>query len=168
LDVGVGASTLVDALLKEGFTDIVGVDISRVGLDKLAARLADEGRDRVRLIVDDITHPKDMLEVGPVSLWHDRAVLHFLLDDAQTRAYADTLRAMVREGGYVIISIFKKGGAKMCSGLNIKNYDHLMIQDLLGKDFTMLEHFDHLYHTPRGSPRPYLYTLSQRTGSSGR
>jgi hypothetical protein len=168
LDVGVGASCLVDALVKGEYTDIIGVDISSVALDKLRARIGDDMEGNVRLIVDDVTRPTHMLDIGPVSLWHDRAVLHFLLEDSQVQAYFDTLRGMVRDGGYVIIATFNLEGARQCSGLDIRNYDHGMIADLLGEDFTMLDHFDHLYHTPGGAGRPYVYTLSRRKGASGR
>jgi SAM-dependent methyltransferase len=168
LDVGVGTSTLVDALLDDGYTNIIGVDISTVALEKLGRRVSADGMDRVRLIVDDVINPTAMLDLRPVSLWHDRALLHFLLEDHETQAYVDTLRAMVREGGFVVIAAFNLIGAKMCTGMNVKNYDHEMISDLLGEDFTMLDHFDHMHTTPGGAPRPYLYTFSRRTGVGGR
>jgi cyclopropane fatty-acyl-phospholipid synthase-like methyltransferase len=166
LDVGVGASTLIDALVEQGHSDIIGVDLSQVALDALRSRLGEGSKRTVRLMVDDITRPSAMLEVGPIAIWHDRALLHFLLEDEMVQAYFDTLRRMVREGGYAIIAVFSLEGAKMCSGLDLRNYSARMIDDLLGDDFEMVHQFDYVYTTPGGASKPYIYTLSKRKGSS--
>jgi ubiquinone/menaquinone biosynthesis C-methylase UbiE len=164
MDVGVGASTLVDVLLDSGHTNIIGVDISEVALRKLRERLGNKGASHVQLVADDVTHPERMLEAGPVALWHDRAMLHFLLEDEQVETYFNTLRRMVKVGGHVIISTFSLDGVERCTGLLVRRYSAEMIGERLGADFRMIESFDHLYHNPLGAPRPYIYTLFERTG----
>lgn len=72
------------------------------------------------------------------------------------------LKKVVRKGGIVIIAAFSLSGAKKCRGLDVMNYDENLIADFLGKDFKLIEHFDHTYYTPSGEERPYVYTLFQR------
>ena len=95
-------------------------------------------------------------------LWHDRAVLHFLLEEKQRSAYLSLLKRIVRKGGYVIIATFSLKGASKCSGLTVKNYDQDMLSDFLGEEFKLLEGFDYLYHMPSGDERSFIYTLFQR------
>ena len=162
LDVGAGASTLIDYLLDQGYKNITAVDISETALQKLKERLGEEKSRRVGWIVDDITQPVHMSALSDVALWHDRALLHFLLEEKEREMYLTVLNKTVRNGGYVIIAAFSLTGAKNCSGLNVMNYDQRTLSDFLGKDYNLIEHFDHTYYTPSGQERPYLYTLFRR------
>ena len=94
-------------------------------------------------------------------MWHDRAVLHFLVEESQQQTYFSTLKKVVQKGGYVIIAAFSVGGAKSCSGLDVVNYDQNMLSERLGDDFELIEAFDYLYHMPSGDTNPYVYTLFQ-------
>ncbi|VVB92991.1 Methyltransferase domain protein [uncultured archaeon] len=162
LDVGAGASTFIDYLINQGFSNIIAADISEIALGKLRARLGKEKASLVRWIADDITQPIHIQDLRDIALWHDRAVLHFLLEENQRRVYLSTLKKAVKKGGYVIIAAFSLTGAKKCTGLEVRNYDHNMLAEFLGKEFILLDHFDYTYHTPAGVPRPYVYTLFQR------
>lgn len=162
LDVGAGASTLIDCLIEKGFRHIFAVDISRIALDKLQTRLGEEKTRRVSWIVDDITRPAHLEQLSGIALWHDRALLHFLTGEEQRQAYHRTLVSIVRPGGYVIIAAFSLQGAKQCSGLNVRNYDQNLLAEFLGKDFELKDCFDYLYTMPSGNLRPYIYTLFQR------
>jgi cyclopropane fatty-acyl-phospholipid synthase-like methyltransferase len=162
LDVGAGASTFVDYLINQGFSSIIAIDISEIALDKLKQRLGKENASRVRRIVDDITRPVRIQNLRDIAVWHDRAVLHFLLEENQQRMYLSTLKKVVKKGGYVIIAAFSLKGAKKCSGLDVKNYDQNMLAEFLGEDFSLLEYFDYTHHMPSGEPRPYIYTLFQK------
>lgn len=163
LDVGAGASTLIDYLLEEGYGNIIAVDISEEAFSKLRERLGEEKSRQVRWITDDITLPERMESLGNIALWHDRALLHFLLGEKERRAYLTVLKKLVRKGGYVIIAVFSLTGAKKCSGLNVMNYDQRMLSDFLGEDFKLVDRFDYTYYTPTGEERPYVYTLFERT-----
>jgi ubiquinone/menaquinone biosynthesis C-methylase UbiE len=162
LDVGAGASKFIDYLISQGFTNIIAADISEMALNKLKERLGEEKASRVRWIVDDITHPTYIQNLRDISLWHDRAVLHFLLKENQQQEYLSTLKKVIKRGGYVIIAAFSLEGAKRCSGLDVKNYDQDMLAKFLGEDFSLLEYFDYTHYMPSGEPRPYIYTLFQK------
>jgi len=162
LDVGAGASTFVDYLVNQGFKNIIATDISEIALNKLKERLGKEKASSVRWIVDDITQPIHIQNLRDIAVWHDRAVLHFLLEESQQSMYLSTLKKVIKTGGYVIIAAFSLKGAKKCSGLDVKNYDQNMLRELLGEDFRLLEYFDYTYYMPSGKPRPYIYTLFQK------
>jgi len=163
LDVGAGASTFIDYLIDQGFKNIIAADISEIALNKLKERLGKEKTSSVRWIVDDITQPIHINNLEDIAVWHDRAVLHFLLEEHQQRMYLSTLKKVIKKGGYVIIAAFSLKGAKKCSGLNVKNYDQNMLAEFLGEDFSLLEYFDYTYFMPSGEQRPYIYTLFQRS-----
>ncbi len=162
IDIGAGASTFIDYLVNNGFKEIIAADISEKALEKLKERLGKEKSSLIRWIVDDITRPVYIQDLRNVAVWHDRAVLHFLLKEDEQRTYLTTLEKVVRKGGYVIIAAFSLKGAKKCTGLNVKNYDHNMLAEFLGNDFHLLEYFDHTYYMRSGENRPYIYALFQR------
>ena len=162
LDVGAGATTLIDNLLEQGYKNIVAVDISEVALSKLKERIGEEKANSVKWIVDDITQPIHIDKLKNIALWHDRAVLHFLLGEEQQQMYLNVLKKIVIKGGSVIIASFSLKGVKRCSGLDIKNYDQNMLAEFLGEEFKLIEYFDYTYTMPSGDPRPYIYTLFKR------
>ncbi|SNQ59409.1 class I SAM-dependent methyltransferase [Candidatus Methanoperedens nitratireducens] len=162
LDVGAGASTFVDYLINQGFSNIIATDISEIALNKIKERLGKEKASLVRWIVDDITQPIHIRNLRDIAVWHDRAVLHFLLEEDQQKMYLSTLKRGIKKGGYVIIATFSLKGAKKCSGLNVKNYDQNMLAEFLGEDFSLLDYFDYTHYMPSGQPRPYVYVLFQR------
>ena len=162
LDVGSGATTLIEELLNDCYNNIIATDISEVALSKAQERLEAEETELVKWVVDDITNPEYLTEIGVIDLWHDRTVLHFLTDENLREGYLSTLRRLVKIGGYVIIAVFSLEGAKKCSGLDVVNYDHTMISQFLGNEFELLEHFPYLYVQPSGGERPYVYTLFKR------
>ncbi len=165
LDVGAGASTFIDSLIEAGFKNIIATDICEIALSKLRERLGKEKASLIKWIVDDITQPARIQNLKDVAVWHDRALLHFLLEDGERNMYLSTLKKVVREGSYVIIAAFSLKGVQKCSGLNVKNYDRNSLAKFLGEDFELLEYFDYMYHMPSGELRPYIYTLFQKNSS---
>jgi SAM-dependent methyltransferase len=153
IDIGGGASTLTDHLLDAGYADLSVLDISETGLAQLKARLG-AGAERVRWIVADITKwkPERVYDI-----WHDRAVLHFLMDVSDLDAYARSLRAAVRPGGIAIIAGFAPGGPEKCSGLPIVQHDHISLGALIGREFALLETRDETHHTPWNSEQAFRY-----------
>jgi hypothetical protein len=184
LDVGTGSSTLIDNLISQGFKNIVATDISDIGIEKLKKRLENSKvlledskmlledskmlledskmLSLVKWIIDDITNPIHLQDLRDIAIWHDRALLHFLLKDAEQRKYLSLLNRVIKKDGYVIIATFSLKGLKKCAGLNVKNYDHNMLKEFLGENFDLVEYFDYVYHTPSGTERPYIYTLFQK------
>lgn len=162
VDVGAGGSILIDYLLKLGYENITAVDISEYALNKLKERLGANKSSRVNWIVDDITQPRHLVNLSNIALWHDRALLHFLLKENERQMYLTTLKKVVKKGGYVIISCFSSTGATMCSNLNVMNYDQNMLYDFLGEGFDQIEYFEYMHYTPSGEERPYIYTLFKK------
>lgn len=162
LNVGAGATTLVDKMLELGYSHIIANDISQTALEELQLRLGPELSKKVHWIVDDLTDPGELYDLGQIDLWHDRAVLHFFHERPSQEAYFALLKKLVRPGGYVIIAAFNLNGAPTCSGLPVFRYDAGMMQEKLGKNFQLKEAFDFTYTQPSGDTRAYIYTLFRR------
>ena len=162
LNVGAGATTLVDELLGMGYLNIIANDISSEALKELQQRIGPAQSKMVRWLVDDLTHPVELHSLEQVDLWHDRAVLHFFQDPLEQNAYFDLLRKLVKKNGFVIIAAFNLNGAMKCSGLPVFRYDADMLQAQLGEGFVLKDAFDYTYKMPSGDLREYVYTLFQR------
>lgn len=163
LDIGAGASTLIDALVERKFITINVVDISHEALERLHKRLSSNAMEQVRFIRDDVTNPGEILDLsGKIKLWHDRAMLHFLLNEEDRQQYRQLLHQLVSPHGYVIIAVFAEDGVEKCSGLEVKRYSVEEIRAFLGEEFRLQESFRHVYTTPGGEDRPYNYTLFKR------
>lgn len=161
LNVGVGASTLIDELLLLGYKNLIANDISSNAIEKLKIRLGDKS-NKVMWIVDDLTNPKELNHIDQIDLWHDRAVLHFFNDPYEQECYFNLVNRLVKKNGYVIIAAFNLNGATKCSGLPVFRYNQTMIHSGLGKDFKLIDSFDYTYTNPFGDTREYVYTLFKR------
>jgi EEF1A lysine methyltransferase 2 len=162
LDAGSGASTLIPALIDLGYQQVIALDISPVALEKARQNLRTESAARVAWVVGDVTRPDDLATLPEITLWHDRAVFHFLTGEPQRQGYRAALLNTLRPGGFLVLATFAVGGVAMCSGLDVETYDAASLERFFVPDFRLLESFDYLYHTPSGDPRPYVYTLFQR------
>jgi len=164
LNVGVGASTLIDEMLALEYTNIIASDISDTALRKLQIRLGVK-KDKVHWIEDDLTKPSKLSEIAPIDLWHDRAVLHFFTEEKDQNSYFSLLKKVVKPNGYVLISTYNTEGAHKCSGLSVHRYNKRMLTEKLGEDFKLLDHFNYNYTMPSGDTRPYIYTIFKRIHS---
>ena len=162
LHVGAGATTLIDKLLEEGFGNQIATDISGQALQALRRRLGPEASQKMEWITDDLTAPSSLRGIAPVSLWHDRAVMHFFVKEEERRPYFDLLRHLVLPGGWAIIAAFHLEGAEKCSGLPVRRYDEALLARELGPEFRLARAFSYQYIMPSGASRPYIYTLFER------
>ena len=153
IDVGGGASVLVDYLCKEGFTNLAVLDISEKALSCAKQRLGDLAQD-IEWYESDITQFE---APHPFSLWHDRAVFHFLTDASDRKAYVKVLKQSLRPGGCLIIAAFAIGGPEKCSGLDIVQYDSEKIATELGDEFTLIETRNELHITPANHEQKFMY-----------
>jgi SAM-dependent methyltransferase len=158
IDVGGGASTLVDDLLRRGFGDLTVLDISASALERSKARLG-EHSGKVGWIVTDITRwtPNRTWDV-----WHDRAAFHFLGDPASQSAYVAALTAATRPAATVIISTFGLDGPEKCSGLAVERYSPGMLASRLGPDFTLTADEAESHTTPWGAQQRFSYAVLKR------
>lgn len=162
-NAGAGATTLIEKLLDDGYSNIVVNDISSSALIELKNNLSSHNHSNITFLVDDLTNPTELINLKNVDLWHDRAVLHFFTEKSQQDTYFELLKKTVKIDGFVILAEFNLEGAKKCAGLNVFNYNEMMLQDRLGHNFKLLKSFDYTYIQPSGNTREYIYTLFQRT-----
>ena len=153
IDVGGGASVLVDYLQKEGFTNLSVLDISENALDSAKKRLGNSAKS-IEWFEADITQFQPPHQF---SLWHDRAVFHFLTEQSDRERYVNTLKQSLRSGGHFIIAAFAIGGAKKCSGLEIVQYDSNKLSKELGADFELIESINEIHITPSNQEQKFEY-----------
>lgn len=154
VDVGGGASSLVDDLLADGMTDVSVLDISGAALNVARHRLGAQA-ERVHWIEGDITTVG--LEKASIDIWHDRAVFHFLTSAADRAAYVAQVRHAVHPGGHVIVAAFGPDGPLQCSGLPVVRYAPDALHAEFGGAFELLEHVKEDHHTPSGLVQHFVY-----------
>jgi len=159
IDVGGGASTLVDSLLERGYRDITVLDVSDTALAKVRARLGDDA-SRVRWLSSDALTVE--LPDARYDVWHDRAVFHFLIDSVDRDAYMTQVRRAVRPGGHVLIATFAEDGPTTCSGLPVARYSAEALRAEFGGGFEFVESVREQHRTPSGSLQPFVYCLFSR------
>lgn len=155
IDIGGGASNLVDHLIEQGYGDLTVLDISNAALAAVQARLGARAAT-VKWLTGDITRLKPP---GPYRLWHDRAVFHFLTDAADRDAYCATLAAAVPPGGHVIMATFADDGPERCSNLPVRRYSPEQLAAELGPGFTMLESLRETHVTPAQGQQKFIYCV---------
>lgn len=159
IDAGGGASTLVDYLLDLGHTDVSVLDISSRALAQAKARLGTVRARRVHWLVHDVTR---FMPTRHYALWHDRAVFHFLTDDAAKSAYVNTVRRSVAPGGTVIVATFAADGPNQCSGLEVVRYDADTLSKQFGSEFERMASARDMHVTPWGSIQAFTYLRLRR------
>lgn len=154
IDVGGGASTLVDDLLDDGYSSITVLDLSATALAVAKARLGERAAT-VCWIEADIT--RVTLPRNAYGLWHDRAVFHFLTSEAERSAYVAAVRRAVRPGGHVIVATFAEDGPEQCSGLPVVRYSPAQLHAQFGPHFALLKQEREEHHTPFGTTQQFIY-----------
>lgn len=157
LDVGGGASLLVDRLLGRGFQPTV-LDIAASALASARARLGERAED-VTWVQGDVTE----VRLGRTfDTWHDRAVLHFLLEEDDRAAYVATLRHHLVVGGHAVIGTFSPDGPDSCSGLPVRRHSVDDIDQLLGEDLRLVESRSVVHTTPSGAEQAFTFVVLRR------
>jgi SAM-dependent methyltransferase len=158
IDVGAGASVLVDRLLDLPFGEIAALDISETALGKARARLG-ERAEQVRWVVADVTEAPAL---GTFDVWHDRAVFHFLTDPDDRRSYAELARVTVPGGGHLIIATFADDGPRRCSDLDVCRYNARSLASELAEGFSLVREARETHTTPWGSSQAFFYGIFKR------
>jgi SAM-dependent methyltransferase len=156
LDVGGGASTLVDGLLSAGYRDVSVLDLAPAALARAQERLG-ERATQVRWIVGDVLDAP--LPSASCAVWHDRAVFHFLTDARDRVRYVDQVRRIVRPGGHVIVASFAPEGPSRCSGLEVVRYSPDGLHAEFGAAFRLLDSAREDHRTPGGTVQAFVYCL---------
>jgi trans-aconitate methyltransferase len=157
IDVGGGASPLARQLVENGYDNFTVLDIAQSALDEARREL--DSDTRVRWLCADIRswQPGEQFD-----LWHDRAVLHFLIDISERTRYVDVVRDSLNPGGVVVVACFAEDGPEQCSGLPVCRASHDDLIQMFGDEFQVLEQFREVHHTPWGSEQPFNWLVLQR------
>lgn len=158
VDVGGGASRLVDRLLADGFEDITVLDLSASALDAAKARLG-AWAGRVRWIVTDVTRWQAPQRYD---VWHDRAAFHFLTREEDRSAYVACLERALAPAGHAVIATFALDGPARCSGLPVVRYDPAGLARVLGPTFAPIVSRSHTHRTPQGAAQEFQFSVFRR------
>jgi 2-polyprenyl-3-methyl-5-hydroxy-6-metoxy-1,4-benzoquinol methylase len=161
VDVGGGASTLVDDLLAQDYKNVTVLDIAEQALSASKARLGTRAGE-VNWLVCDIT--KAEFEAHSVDVWHDRAVFHFLTSAEGRKAYINNMLHALKPNGHVIIATFAEDGPLKCSGLEIVRYSVSGLLAELGESFTLTASEKVSHHTPGGNVQQFNYCCFRKLG----
>jgi SAM-dependent methyltransferase len=158
IDIGGGASRLVDRLIDRGFDDITVLDLADAALRAAMARLG-ERADQVRWIAADATiwEPEKAYDI-----WHDRAAFHFLTEKRDRAAYIERVWRGVKIGGHAIIATFALDGPEKCSGLPVMRYDSQSLGQTLGQAFQLVDTRRHVHVTPWKSDQSFQFSVFRR------
>jgi SAM-dependent methyltransferase len=158
IDIGGGASRLVDNLVDRGFEDVTVLDLSGAALEAAKARLGGRAA-QVHWIVADATvwEPQKAYDI-----WHDRAAFHFLTEGCDRAAYIARLERALKVGGYAIIATFALDGPERCSGLPVVRYDPASLGQTLGRAFQLADTRQHVHATPWGSDQSFQFSVFRR------
>jgi len=159
IDVGGGASTLVDDLLGRGIRDITVLDISDQALTAAKGRLG-ERADGVNWMEADILQVE--LPAGRYDIWHDRALFHFLTNPADRRRYIETMSGALKPNGQLIIATFSTQGPSRCSGLEVIRYSPETLQAELGDRFKRVESVEEEHQTPFHTIQKFIYARFEK------
>ncbi|BDC47910.1 hypothetical protein F183_A02260 [Bryobacterales bacterium F-183] len=155
VDMGGGASTLPDDLVRCGYTGLTVVDISQKALDVARRRLSGDAMAAVRWVCGDAT--TELFAARSVDVWHDRAVFHFLTSEEARQAYVRHVRRAMRPGGHVIVGTFGPEGPLKCSGLDVVRYDAGTLHGEFGGAFRLMDSLQEIHETPWGSQQQFVY-----------
>ncbi len=160
IDVGGGASVLVDDLLDAGYRHLTVLDLAESALAASRERLGARAQP-VQWIAGDVTRAE--LPAARYDVWHDRAVFHFLTDPADRARYVAQVLKSVKPGGHVIVAAFGPGGPLQCSGLEVMRYAPDALHAEFGMPFRLLGHETEIHHTPAGQEQEFVYCYCLRT-----
>lgn len=158
IDIGGGASTLIDNLLSENYSNLTVLDLSAKALDVAKQRVGNRS-DSVTWLEGDVT--QFGLQSHHYDLWHDRAVFHFLTDPTDRQAYVQQVMKSVRPGGHVVVATFADDGPDKCSGLPTMRYSPNSLHAEFGDAFQLLRSVKEVHHTPFGTEQKFIYCYWQ-------
>lgn len=158
LDVGGGASHLVDELLSQGYSDVTVLDVSQAALDRSKERLGPLA-DTVSWIAADIT---EWVPSRTWDIWHDRAVFHFLTAAQDQDRYIAALMAGTKPGSVAVMATFALDGPESCSGLPVQRYSPITLAARIGGGFELVSEALESHRTPKGNLQKFAYAILRR------
>ena len=163
IDVGGVASTLVDDLLSDGYSNLTILDLSSSAIAAAKNRLGSDRSKKVKWMVANILEVD--LGADTYEVWHDRAVFHFLTEREERQNYIQKALKVVTPGGFIIIATFAEDGPIQCSGLPAVRYSADQLQAEFGDSFALIQHEKESHRTPSGSIQQFMYCRFQKLTS---
>jgi len=159
VDVGAGASSLVDRLIDAGYVDVTLLDVSRRALETVRTRLGDRATG-VTFVADDVL---DWVPERVFDVWHDRVAFHFLIDEVDRARYVERAAATVRPGGTLIVATFAADGPTNCSGLPVHRHEAADLARTFSPAFVLeaAEREEHV--TPADLVQPFTWAVLHRS-----
>ena len=157
VDVGGGASVLVERVLDLGSTDVAVLDIAHAPLAESRSRLGARAEQVTWLVQDDVL---TWLPPRRYHVWHDRAVFHFLTDASDRDRYRRALRDGLARRGHAVIGTFAEDGPSSCSGLPVAKYNPSTLAEEFPA-FDVVQAVREEHRTPWGSVQPFTWLLLQ-------
>ena len=158
IDIGGGASRLVDALLGAGYQNVSVLDIS--------GRALEYARERLGSLAEKVSwREADVTTFAPgqaYDVWHDRAVFHFLTEEPDREKYRAALKRALPVGGHVVLAAFALEGPEKCSGLPVRRYDAVLVAQEFAGDFELLDQDSETHRTPWNTEQRFNYFLLKR------
>lgn len=165
VDVGAGASTLVDGLIAAGYRDLTVMDIAPAALAATRQRLGQHmsaAASTVDWQIGDVTSHD--WPPHRFALWHDRAVFHFLVEATDRHAYVERMHEALVPGGHIIMATFANDGPERCSGLAVRRYDQQTLAAELGSRFIPVAAQRESHVTPAGRTQAFVYAVFRKGG----
>jgi len=159
IDVGGGASFLVDRLVANAKWDVTVLDISSAAIVHARNRLG-QSAQRVNWICADIV---ETMLLGTYDVWHDRAVFHFLTNPQDQKAYLERLNDSLKPGGHFVVAAFAPEGPEKCSGLPVCRYDVHGLETVLGNRYSLTNNRAYRHVTPAGKTQHFTLAVFQKT-----
>ena len=163
VDVGGGASRLVDHLVEAGYRHVTVLDIAGSALQQARRRLGDRA-GQVTWLEQDVSAG---LSRHRFDIWHDRAVFHFLTDPVDRSRYLTALGTALKPQGQLIIATFALDGPTRCSGLEVVRYSPETLGRTLGAGYHLEETRVEAHQTPAGKPQHFVYCRFSRAVRQG-
>lgn len=159
IDVGGGDSSLVGDLVDAGYSRLTVLDISAAALERARVRVGNRA-EAVTWLEADIT--RVALPANSYDLWHDRAMFHFLTNQALRSAYIRMCETAVKPGGTLILATFAADGPEQCSGLPTMRYAPEDLEQQFGSSLQLVEAVPELHITPLGKPQSFVYCMFKK------
>ena len=160
IDVGGGASMLVDDLIADGYSNLTVLDLSSAAIDATRKRLGSGRSEKVQWLVADILEIE--LDVHAYAVWHDRALFHFLTEKEERQKYVHAAINALKPGGYLIVATFSENGPIRCSGLPARRYSADELHAEFGDSFDLVRHEKESHVTPSGGTQEFVYCCFQK------
>lgn len=151
IDIGCGASLLVDMLMDDGYENITLLDTSKTCLNIVKNRLSDQS-DIPNYVCSDIMH---FTTSKKFNVWHDRAVFHFLLLKKERKRYFEVLKESLIPGGIALINTFSVDGEIQCAGLDVVPYNDTRMLHELPSGLALIKYKEFIHITPKKSEQKY-------------